>query len=38
MYVKSNGEILSNHDNGVETGALVVNNTQPTISIDIKQK
>jgi hypothetical protein len=35
--VKSKGEILSKRDNGVETVAIVVNNTQPTISTDIKQ-
>lgn len=35
--MKSKGEILSKRDNGVETVAIVVNNTQPTISTDIKQ-
>jgi hypothetical protein len=28
---------MSKHDNRVETGELVVNNTQSTISIDMKQ-
>jgi hypothetical protein len=28
---------MSKHENGVETGAFVVNNTQSTILTDIKQ-